>query len=291
MNKNARKLIPAVAMLLVSASMLSTASYAWFSMNNKVTAGGMNVNVVTPGDIEISEDIAFSTTDDSRADLTKADLTKATNYKLAPVSSISGAADKFFIADPKTIVNSDKQTAGDETKISEVPSDSADVTVLYGSTAFAYVDYTFYVRTTSTTEKNIALDETTKFEVVSTANGAILPAFRFSVLVDDKLLNNSVWVGADNAATPPKAWIAKKDAGISMAEDTHKGTVEKYTAGNVITELPAATVEENGTVKASAKKITIRIWLEGEDTACKIENTTNMAEYKLTVVFVVKENS
>ena len=29
MNKNARKLIPAVAMLLVSASMLSTASYAY----------------------------------------------------------------------------------------------------------------------------------------------------------------------------------------------------------------------------------------------------------------------
>ena len=289
MNKNARKLIPAVAMLLVSASMLSTASYAWFSMNNKVTAGGMNVNVVTPGDIEISKDNTFSTASD--ADLTKADLTKATNYKLAPVSSISGAADKFFIADPKTIVNSDKQTAGDETKISDVPSNSADVTVLYGSTAFAYVDYTFYVRTTSTTEKNIALDETTKFEVVSTANGAILPAFRFSVLVDDTLLNNSVWVGADNAATPPKAWIAKKDAKVPMVENTHKGEVGKYTAGNVITALPAATVAEDGTVTATAKKITLRIWLEGEDTACKIENTTNMAEYKLTVVFVVKENN
>ena len=60
MNKNARKLIPAVAMLLVSASMLSTASYAWFSMNNKVTAGGMNVNVVTPGDLMISTTTDFS---------------------------------------------------------------------------------------------------------------------------------------------------------------------------------------------------------------------------------------
>ena len=57
MNKNARKLIPAVAMLLVSASMLSTASYAWFSMNNKVTANGMKVDIVAPGSIEISNTI------------------------------------------------------------------------------------------------------------------------------------------------------------------------------------------------------------------------------------------
>lgn len=45
--KMTRKLIPALVMLLVSAIMLSTASFAWFASNNMVTADGMNVKVVS----------------------------------------------------------------------------------------------------------------------------------------------------------------------------------------------------------------------------------------------------
>ena len=41
--KKMRRLIPAIAMLLVSAVMLSTASFAWFSMSTKATAQGMTV--------------------------------------------------------------------------------------------------------------------------------------------------------------------------------------------------------------------------------------------------------
>ncbi len=41
--KNTRKLIPALAMLLLSAVLMSTASFAWFSMNKTVTAGSMTV--------------------------------------------------------------------------------------------------------------------------------------------------------------------------------------------------------------------------------------------------------
>ena len=44
--KKFRKLIPALAMLLVSAVLMSTASYAWFSMNTQVTATGMQVKAV-----------------------------------------------------------------------------------------------------------------------------------------------------------------------------------------------------------------------------------------------------
>ena len=41
--KLSRKLVPAIAMLLVSAVMLSTASFAWFSMNTTVSATGVQV--------------------------------------------------------------------------------------------------------------------------------------------------------------------------------------------------------------------------------------------------------
>lgn len=41
--KKFKKLIPALCMLLVSAVMLGGTTFAWFSMNNKVTATGMTV--------------------------------------------------------------------------------------------------------------------------------------------------------------------------------------------------------------------------------------------------------
>lgn len=48
MKKMTRKLIPALAMLLISAVMMSTASFAWFTMNTEVTATGINVTAVAP---------------------------------------------------------------------------------------------------------------------------------------------------------------------------------------------------------------------------------------------------
>ncbi len=43
--KLTRKILPAIAMLVISAVMLSTASYAWFAMNSTATAEGMQVKV------------------------------------------------------------------------------------------------------------------------------------------------------------------------------------------------------------------------------------------------------
>lgn len=46
--KLSRRLIPAIAMLMVSAVLMSTASFAWFSMNTKVTATGLSLTVEAP---------------------------------------------------------------------------------------------------------------------------------------------------------------------------------------------------------------------------------------------------
>jgi hypothetical protein len=51
---NFKKLIPAAGMLAVSATMLATSTYAWFSMNTQVTATGMQVKAQAEGGIVIS---------------------------------------------------------------------------------------------------------------------------------------------------------------------------------------------------------------------------------------------
>ena len=45
--KKLRRLVPAFLMLLLSATLLSTSTFAWFSMNKTVTATNMKVTVTT----------------------------------------------------------------------------------------------------------------------------------------------------------------------------------------------------------------------------------------------------
>ncbi len=49
-----KKLLPAAAMLTTSAVMLSTATYAWFTMSREVEVKGISMTATTPEDIQIS---------------------------------------------------------------------------------------------------------------------------------------------------------------------------------------------------------------------------------------------
>ena len=53
-NKARKKLIPAAAMLAVSAAMLTTATYAWFTMSREVEVNNIQMIATTPEDIQIS---------------------------------------------------------------------------------------------------------------------------------------------------------------------------------------------------------------------------------------------
>ena len=53
--KKMRKLIPAISMLMVAAIMLTTASFAWFTMNEQVTATGMQIQAQGDASMIISD--------------------------------------------------------------------------------------------------------------------------------------------------------------------------------------------------------------------------------------------
>ena len=72
--KNTRKLIPALAMLLLSAVLMSTASFAWFSMNTEVKATGMTVQATTPASLEIATTSDGAWTYDATLTTTKTGL-------------------------------------------------------------------------------------------------------------------------------------------------------------------------------------------------------------------------
>ena len=60
--KKFKKLIPAFCAMLVSAAMLGTSTYAWFSVNKKVEAKGMSVTAQANTQyFVISTDTTFTT--------------------------------------------------------------------------------------------------------------------------------------------------------------------------------------------------------------------------------------
>lgn len=280
MNKNARKLIPAVAMLLVSASMLSTASYAWFSMNNKVTAGGMKVNVTTPGDLEISADGQDYNKTNAPTQVTS--LTSST--VLAPVSSINGKDTSFYYATMKDINESGNVGKNTEVKL----MDASNLQTDFGTDYLGYVDYSFYVKNSAKVSKDITYAETeckfayTQKDAETDTNNTI-NAFRYTIFVGEKnqstvttttAISKAVW---SNVQTSTAAWNTTKAAGI---EATAAGTIDYFEAGTKL-----FTAEAGG-----AYKIVVRIWLDGEDSLTTTNNFSAMlGDYSLTVALKIKE--
>ena len=69
-----KKLIPAVAMLTTSAVMLSTATYAWFTLNKEVEVTGLQMSATASDALEISLGEVEKGTNKIGSDLTKRPL-------------------------------------------------------------------------------------------------------------------------------------------------------------------------------------------------------------------------
>lgn len=85
----AKKLLPAAMMLAVSASMLGTSTYAWFTMNKTVTVTGMEMKTKVGSNLLISDN-------NYEADYSTASLSQGRKALLEPVSSVTGANGSFW---------------------------------------------------------------------------------------------------------------------------------------------------------------------------------------------------
>ncbi len=97
-----KKLIPALCMLLIAAALLGTSTYAWFSMNDKVTATGMTVTAK-------SDSIFLEITGTQDAGVYSTTGTNAVDAKLYPVAHESWTAkaniEDFDLNDDDTLDN------------------------------------------------------------------------------------------------------------------------------------------------------------------------------------------
>ena len=262
-NKNNKKLASAFAMFMLSAAMLGTATYAWFTMNKEVTVTGMQVKAKATDGLVISGDNKASWKTDWNVAMTS-------GVELYPTSTDGAASPAWAVAYSKEFDNANKNQTGSGA-YTDLPL-TYDASLASGTTFTKDVDgvgkagspdrnyvlkKTFWIKSTgeSAWATNLNVDEVTaKVETTSGSGSAALnKALRVLVVVND----------TDSFIYAP----------ITGYDDN---TYFKGTGSKLI--LVPATTQKNTSVDsipntdAGAVRVDMYMYYEGEDTECKSSN-------------------
>jgi hypothetical protein len=311
-NSVAKKLIPATSMLLVSATMLATSTYAWFTMNKEVSVTGMEVKAHAEEGLLINEVAAYD--DDAWDALANANTTPETislrpastsnlttfwhanskkSYDEAGVEDLDATVD---IAGGKYLNVTAGQTGiEDEARVAAASAEGnskAETHVYYKDASFGtddqyddgegfYVKYTYYLK--SSGDEDLDLDDLrvrVKATKKTTAPAGTTTDLEKSLRVGVTMLESTA-----NAATSAGYLIFAPVNGGDLTYD-----VTTVAAGTTTAEVTAIGTTATGTataytkLNATNKTITIPnvnsngipvqvfVWFEGEDQNCMSDN-------------------
>jgi hypothetical protein len=338
-NSAAKKLIPAAGMLALSASMLATSTYAWFTMNKTVEVKGMVVKT------KVGDNLLISTTN-LDSDYTSQTLNQSRKALLEPVSSINGATGTFYYttdakADGDAVT--DTYTLYDETVTAFHATDhplgytaNADAkagknsymsafNTAYGQTvnttddygiAYGYVDYTFYIKATSSAaNQKVVMSECDLAYTANNADAALSTsgdlgkvggpdrAWRVAVFASD-ITTDAPGTGVVNTEYPGStdsivtAGNQKGLIALASARNQQDGkavTSPSSAAGDVVNNASTNGVVLDTITSANATKyykVVVRLWLEGEDNTCTSETYAALTnEYNLDMQFKIVEST
>ncbi len=155
--KKTRKLIPAIAMLLTSTVMMSTASFAWFSINKTVEVTGMNVTASAQGSLVINSaygsglgmnrNVSFTTSND----VTLSPIT----YNFTP--------DTTDDADAKTYVYCNNASLVDPNTGLAMSGETLTYAAVTAASGY-YVDYVVYLSAAGQEIQNATISATLVFD-------------------------------------------------------------------------------------------------------------------------------
>lgn len=246
--KTMKKLIPALAMLLVSAVLLGTSTFAWFSMNTSVKATGMQVQAKAEAGLVISND-AGGTYDATAASA------KSTVAQLYPGST----------KDLSTWLHSvSTNPASANTQQSYTTGSAWAADPGYGN----YVVHDFYIRSSSAEELTItSLDVTSVTATVSSASPAnnLSKALRVGVKFDGSS-NIKIYAPVTGFTTTVSV---QNEAGAYSSESSARTDVTAVNGSTLFNDTSVTSLPNN---TQQGKHVYVYVWFEGEDAACISNN-------------------
>lgn len=255
-----KKLIPAICMLLVTAVMLGSSTFAWFSMNNTVKVTGMEVTTKVSNNLYIADSTAGTTKAADSAFMSAFNKTTSPAVSLQPVSTVNGV-DYFYTYEAEA--NGALSDGGAFTAVSDnsvKDSSSAEI-------GKAYADYVFELKAmnSGSTDEKVVISKINL--LYNNASVSAETAYRVAVFVQNLAASKTAY----------EAFGTEADGIYSLAGATNQ-TVDKAVANNTTNVYDDCldTVNNAGETviltapagETSYFKVTVRLWLEGEDTTC-----------------------
>jgi hypothetical protein len=302
-NSAVKKLIPAAGMLALSASMLATSTYAWFTMNKYVTVTGMEVKTTVSSNLLISPGTFTATSKNADSTFTTSDRTSikawlqpvstnnadSANYWYTLNAKANGAKDSgnYIDYDSVGLGTTDVTTATYANAFSQAYGVTKDQVTTFGATtdpnnaAVGYVDYVFQLKATNTTggSESIYL---TKLDLTYQGTTDNDKAFRAAVFAQEfnSTFSEDITTYTSGANANYKGIYAPANAN----NQTLNKAVNAADAVDTITNFKnggESTATELATVAAGATKyykVVVRLWIEGEDTTCTSETFANLTQ-------------
>lgn len=269
-----RKLLPAFAMLTVSAISLSSATYAWFTMNRSVDVTGLQMKTVVSSNLQIDKAAptnggawsagSFATNDNTFANSVEESITSEV---LVPVSTVDGYS--YWFTNPDNV-----QGNGDATTDAYTEYSLAGLQAKYGaSVTHGYLDYHFVLKATNTTDadQKIVLDQLDMTYTPSASESDTDKAWRVAIL--GKKFETAAVNGAKtlpgistSGATVTKIYTPSGASNFSSGKAVGDANGE-----DAVTYASAIADSEIFTVSAGETEyfeVIMRVWIEGEDTTC-----------------------
>jgi hypothetical protein len=309
-NSAMKKLVPAAGMLALSASMLATSTYAWFTMNKTVEVKGMQVKAQAEAGLLINE---VKTAGDDYWDESATALV-APGTALLPTSTTNAA--KWFHANSR--IASDEAGASANTASGNLAgyyeelaltSDTTDAVEGVEGTRHAeysinyinnngtakyqanttdnayYIMYKYYMRVSkdgglsglAKTEnaQNVAIKKVDVTLPESQNSPDLNKALRVGVKLGGKMYIYAPVYGAGNTSTAYYATTAISnttgDGGVITAQAVTNQLVNAF-AKDTVAYTALTTLPG---LTGDGTEVDIYVWFEGEDENCKTENITD----------------
>ncbi len=255
MIKPRKKLVIAFSLILISAAIVGTASYAWFTMNDKVSSG-MDIQAVAAKNLVISEttDGPYSTS----VDLSDTGVTKS----LAPCSTADCA--NWYVPEGDTGIDIETGVISGMTPFSKLTSTTGYVRTgtVYVKVAEDSADAGFsalYVSGISVRRDDANMSDITNTLRIGVVCGSNVLIFDYSSIYGSVLTD--VVSGIDGSGYALLTSLNSNSAGSS------------------------ATAKLADTISSDPTRIDIYLWYEGQDSECTSNNSTTIENINVSIEF------
>lgn len=284
MKKNTARILIAVLCLIMAIGIATGSTFAWFSLNNRVTVTGMSVTTKVGDSLQIAADTLGSTAKQADSNFLNG-LNQTVTGLLEPVSTINGTS-YFYTSSANVAANGDALTdvyaAYDPASTAGInafdanwglSSDTPDV-----ADSLGYVDYVFQIKATNTagSASNVKLTKLNLLYNDTTAAVATINAFRVALFVEDiTSAAPAGGVGSLVAIVKPAGGDYLTDGKAVDSTSTLDDVTNLANNGGSPLYANLAAVPANTT---KYYKVVVRMWIEGEDEACTNANFLTLTD-------------